>query len=148
MILIGQFDSPFVRRTAIVMHHHNLAYQRRVLSVFTDFEAMLLENPLAKVPALELDDGEKLFDSRMIIDFLEHSVPAGNRLVPEETEQRWRVLRIEAVALGLAEKSYERGIEYARRAPDKVDHDWARERHWRQELRRERAQWPWSRIVL
>ena len=44
MELIGQFDSPFVRRTAVTMNHHGIAFERKVLSVFTDFDELLNEN--------------------------------------------------------------------------------------------------------
>ena len=125
MILIGQFDSPFVRRTAVTMNHYGVPFERKIISVFTDFDEMLEENPLGKVPSLVLDNGEYLFDSRMIIDYVEHLVPAEERLIPVDLEQRKRVLRAEAIALGLAEKSYERGIEYARRQADKIDESWA-----------------------
>ena len=125
MILIGQFDSPFVRRVAVAMNHYGIPFERKILSVFTDFEDMLKENPLAKVPTLELDSGEHIFDSRMILDYVEQLVPEAQRLVPVAPDQRWQVLRIEAVALGLAEKGYERGIEYFRRDPDKVDPQWS-----------------------
>lgn len=93
--------------------------------MFADFDEMLKQNPLGKVPALELDNGEHIFDSRMIIDYVERLVAAGERLIPADPEHRRRVLRVEAIALGLAEKSYERGLEYARRHPDKIDRDWA-----------------------
>jgi glutathione S-transferase len=125
MILIGQFDSPFVRRTAIVLNYHGLAYERRVLSVFADFENVLEENPLGKVPVLQLENGEKIFDSRMIIDYIEQLMPEAARLTPTTLKHRLQVQRLEAVALGLTEKSYERGIEYARRSADKVDAHWA-----------------------
>ena len=125
MILIGQFDSPFVRRTAVTMNYYGIPFERRILSVFTDFDEMLKQNPLGKVPALELDDGEHIFDSRMIIDFVERLVPEEERLIPSDPEARVRVLRVEAISLGLAEKCYERGIEFARRQPDKIDQDWS-----------------------
>jgi len=125
MILVGQFDSPFVRRVAITMNHHGFAFERRIISVFTDFEDILAMNPLGKVPVLVLDNGEKIFDSRMIIDYLERFVPEDKRLVPSNSEHRRQVLRCEAIALGLAEKGYERGIEFARRHRDKIDPVWA-----------------------
>lgn len=125
MILVGQFDSPFVRRTAVTMNHYGIPFERKILSVFSDFDEILNENPLGKVPALVLDNGEHIFDSRMIIDHVERLVPKEERLIPVDPEQRRRVLRAEAISLGLAEKSYERGIEYARRQPDKVDEAWA-----------------------
>jgi len=46
MILVGQYDSPFVRRVAVTMNIYTMPFERRVLSVFTDFEAMLAVNPL------------------------------------------------------------------------------------------------------
>lgn len=121
-ILIGQFDSPFVRRVAVTMNLYALSFERRVVSVFTNFDEMLTLNPLGKVPVLE--NGERLFDSRMIIDYLDHLVPDQSRLVPNSVKHRRHIQRIEAVALGQAEKCYERGIECARRRPDKIDPDW------------------------
>ena len=124
MILVGQFDSPFVRRVAIAMHHYGLPFERRVLSVFRDFDEMLSVNPLGKVPSLILDDGETLFESRAIIDYLEGIAAPDRRLAPADEPDRRRVLRIEAMGIGLAEKVYERGIEYARRSPGTSDPKW------------------------
>lgn len=121
MILIGQYDSPFVRRVAVTLHCYDLPFERRVLSVFTDFDAMLTINPLGKVPVLQLDDGERLFDSRAILDYLDSLVAPDRRLVPSGEPVRRVVLRIDAVATGLAEKLYERGYEFARRDPAKRD---------------------------
>jgi glutathione S-transferase len=121
MILVGQYDSPFVRRVAVTMNLYAMPFERRILSVFTDFEAMLQLNPLGKVPVLQLDNGELLFDSRAILDYLDGLMPPGQRLLPPDEPDRHRVLRIEAVALGLAEKLYERGFEFARRDQTKRD---------------------------
>ena len=107
------------------MNHFGFPFERKVLSVFTDFDELLKENPLGKVPTLVLDNGEQIFDSRMIIDYIQQLVSAEERLIPTALVHRKKYLRVEAVALGLAEKSYERGIEFARRNPDKIDHDWA-----------------------
>ena len=124
MILIGQYDSPFVRRVAIALHHYGLTFERRVLSVFKDFDEMLAINPLGKVPSLVLDDGETLFESRAIIDYLESIAPKAKRLAPVEEPDRRRVLKAEAVGIGLAEKIYERGIERSRRSPGTSDPIW------------------------
>ena len=124
MILIGQYDSPFVRRVAIALHHYGFAFERRVLSVFRDFDDMLAINPLGKVPSLVLDDGETLFESRAIIDYLEGVAADDRRLAPLEEPDRRRVLKVEAVGIGLAEKIYERGIEDARRSPGTSDPEW------------------------
>jgi glutathione S-transferase len=121
MILVGQYDSPFVRRIAVTMNLYAMPFDRRILSVFTDFAAMLAINPLGKVPVLQLDNDERLFDSRAILDYLDGLVPPARCLLPPDEPHRRQVRRIEAVALGLAEKLYERGFEFARRDPAKRD---------------------------
>ena len=57
MILIGQYDSPFVRRTAIAMRLYGLGYEHRPWSTFGDAEKIRPYNPLLRVPTLVLDDG-------------------------------------------------------------------------------------------
>src|SRR5262249_6630912 len=121
MILIGQYDSPFVRRVGVTLHCYDIPFERSVRSVFTDFEDMLTINPLGKVPVLQLDDGERLFDSRAILDYLDSLIAPDRRLAPPNEPARRAVLRIDAVATGLAEKLYERGYEFARRDPTKRD---------------------------
>ncbi|MBL0085177.1 MAG: glutathione S-transferase family protein [Ideonella sp.] len=121
MVLIGQYDSPFVRRVAVALNHYGEPFERRVLSVFRDFDAVLALNPLGKVPILTLDDGESLFDSRFILEYLDGLAAPEKRLVPAAEPARREVLRMEAVAVGLCEKLYERGYEFARRSADKQD---------------------------
>ena len=64
MILIGQYDSPFVRRVAIAFRLYAMAYEHRPWSTFGDAERIAQYNPLRRVPALVLDDGEVLIESR------------------------------------------------------------------------------------
>lgn len=124
MILIGQYDSPFVRRVAIALYHYGVPFERQVLSVFRDFDEMIRLNPLGKVPSLVLDDGETLFDSRTIIEYLDSIAPDSRRLAPVAEPDRRRVLKIETIGIGLAEKTYERGLEFSRRAPGTSDPKW------------------------
>ncbi len=124
VILVGQFDSPFVRRIAVALNHFEVPFERQVLSVFQDFQEMLEINPLAKVPVLILDDGERLYDSRAIFEFLERRVPANRRLTPRDEAAFLRALRVEAMGIGLAEKTYERSIEFSRRRPGYRDPSW------------------------
>lgn len=124
MILVGQYDSPFVRRVAVALNHYGLPFERRVLSVFQDFDTMLTVNPLGKVPSLILAGGEVIYDSRAIVEVLEGLAPADRRLTPSEPARHREMLRIEAVGLGLAEKTYERGIEFSRRSPGTQDPVW------------------------
>ncbi|HET6239597.1 MAG TPA: glutathione S-transferase family protein [Acetobacteraceae bacterium] len=88
-----------------------------MLSTFADFDTMLELGPLGKVPVFVRPDGERLWDSRAILDFLHEQASRERRLLPRHEPARYRVLRAEATALGLAEKTYERLLEFARRAP-------------------------------
>jgi glutathione S-transferase len=123
-VLIGQYDSPFVRRVAVTLHYYGVAFERRVLSTFADFDAMLELSPLGKVPVFMRPDGECLWDSRAILDFLHTRASPERRLLPQEEPARHHILRVESVALGLAEKTYERLLERARRAPGTQDPAW------------------------
>jgi glutathione S-transferase len=121
MILVGQYDSPFVRRVAVTLNLYGIPFVRRPFSVFKDFDAVLALNPLGKVPVLTLDDGENLFDSRAILDYLDSLVEPELRLLPPAEPERHRVLRVEVIAVGLCEKLYELGYEFARREAGKQD---------------------------
>jgi glutathione S-transferase len=58
MILVGQYDSPFVRRVAISLRALGFTYEHDTRSVFADFDAIRRINPLGRIPSLILDDGE------------------------------------------------------------------------------------------
>ncbi len=120
MKLIGQFDSPFVRRVAITLHAYGLPFARQERSVFNDFDAVLAVNPLGRVPALVLEEGTLLCESLIILDYLDHLVEPGKALTPTAGAQRWTVLSHVGVAHGLAEKSVEYRGESVRRPVDKV----------------------------
>ena len=121
MELIGQYDSPFVRRVAITLAHYGLAFSHRQLSVFDDFESLLTENPLGKVPALRLANGELLFDSQMILDYLDETVGPERSLTPASGERRRALLRRVTVAMGMAEKVVALRGERLRRPAEKQD---------------------------
>jgi glutathione S-transferase len=122
-VLVGQFDSPFARRVAVTLHLYGMPFERRALSVFGDFDDVLATNPLGKVPALELAAGEVLFDSQMILDWLDEQAGEHLRLTPARGVDRRRVLRTVAVGLGLAEKSVTLNFERNRRAQALRDPD-------------------------
>ena len=77
MILIGQFDSPFVRRVAIAMRLYGLSFEHKPWSVFGDAEKIAAYNPLMRVPTLVLDNGEVVIESHAILDALDQLAPAG-----------------------------------------------------------------------
>ena len=105
MILIGQFDSPFVRRVAVTLHHYHMPYTRNPLSVFRDVAAMQKINPLLRVPALILETGETLIDSSAIIDHLDEMAGPARALTPAHGPERRKVLQVVVTALGTADKA-------------------------------------------
>lgn len=103
MILIGQYDSPFVRRVAIALTIYGLSYEHRPWSVFSDADKVRAFNPLVRVPTLVLDDGLALLDSASILDHLDGLVGPERALLPKEGRQRSEALRIVALATGLSD---------------------------------------------
>src|ERR1700689_423412 len=105
LVLYGRYASPFVRRVAVTLQLYGEDYQHVPLMPFGPDKAQLAKfNPIARVPALRLDDGERLIDSTVILDYLD-SLAAGDRpLPPAAGPARRRVMTLLAVALGSAEK--------------------------------------------
>ncbi len=104
MILIGQYDSSYVRRVGIALTLYGLPFEHRPLSAFGDADLVRSLNPLGRVPTLILDDGEAMADSHMILDYLDGLVPEAQALVPRSGEARRRVLKIAALATGFADR--------------------------------------------
>ncbi|NJR80309.1 glutathione S-transferase family protein [Sphingomonas corticis] len=113
MILIGQYDSPFVRRVAVAMRILDLDYEHRPWSTFSDVDALAAYNPLRRVPTLVLDDGEVLVDSAAILDHLDE-IEGDGALIPPKGSGRRAVLRLAALAMGTCDKMvsmvYERAL--------------------------------------
>jgi glutathione S-transferase len=105
MILIGQFDSPFVRRVAITMRLYGIAFEHRPWSTFDDAGRIAAFNPLRRVPTLALDDGEALVDSVTILDYLDEIVGPAKAMIAGSGPTRRQVARVVALATGLADKS-------------------------------------------
>lgn len=105
MILVGQFDSPFVRRVAVTLHHYGMPFTRNTMSVISDAAEMARINPLGRVPSLVLDNGEVLIDSNAIADHLEEVAGDKGNLIPSAGEERRRVLRLVAASCGVVDKA-------------------------------------------
>lgn len=126
MLLIGQFDSPFVRRVAIALHHYGLPFEHRPWSVFAQANEIARYNPLRRVPVLVKGDGEALVESACILDALDDLIDDDLRLIPRSGPERRAVLRVCAFAMGLADKAvsllYERVLrKEERRSPAWID---------------------------
>ena len=116
MILIGQFDSPFVRRVGIALKLYGLDYEHRPWSTFRDADKIVAFNPLRRVPTLVLDDGEVVIESAVILDYLDERVGAQTALMADSGPARRRALRTCALATGLSDKAvsliYERLLHH------------------------------------
>ena len=118
MFLIGQYDSPFVRRVAIALRLYGIAYDHKPWSTFGDAVAIAPYNPLRRVPTLVLDSGEALIESAMILDYLDDTVGPEKAMLPSKGAERRMQLRICALAMGLGDKGvsllYERVLRKER----------------------------------
>jgi glutathione S-transferase len=100
MKLIGSNTSPFVRKVRIVMAEKKIDYQYELDDVFSPDSTISRSNPLGKVPCLIMDDGGAVFDSRVIVEYLDSLTPV-HRLVPPNGRSRVEVKTWEALADGL-----------------------------------------------
>ncbi|MES3013418.1 MAG: glutathione S-transferase N-terminal domain-containing protein [Pseudomonadota bacterium] len=99
MKLIGSLTSPYVRKVRIVMAEKKLDYQHELEDVWAN-DKIMASNPLGKVPCLVLAGGEALFDSRVIVEYLDTRSPV-SRLIPEGSRERIEVRTWEALADGI-----------------------------------------------
>ena len=105
MILIGQYDSPYVRRVGIALTLYGLPFEHRPWSTFGDVDRIRPYNPLTRVPTLVLDDGDVLIESHCILDYLDGLVPGNRRMFPAAEPARHRAIKVAALGTGLADKT-------------------------------------------
>src|SRR6476660_1753470 len=99
MKLIGSLASPYVRKVRVVMAEKKLDYQFEIEDVWAS-DAILASNPLGKVPCLVMEGGEAVFDSRVIVEYLDTLSPVG-KLIPSQGRERAEVKTWEALSDGL-----------------------------------------------
>jgi glutathione S-transferase len=104
MILIGQYDSPFVRRVGIAMRLYGMAFEHKPWSTFADADKIRPYNPLTRVPTLVTDEGVALVESHAILDYLDGLVGPARALYPPPPN-RALVMRIAAIACHMADKA-------------------------------------------
>ena len=100
MKLIGSATSPYVRKVRIVMAEKKLDYQFVLEDVWAQNSTMSASNPLGKVPCLVMEAGEAIFDSRVIVEYLDTLSPVG-KLIPVQGRERAEVKTWEALADGV-----------------------------------------------
>ena len=124
MILIGMYDSPFVRRVAVSLQLLELKYDHKSWSVGKDQAQIRKLNPLGRVPTQVLEDGEVLTESSAILDYLDDRVGRGRALLPITGATRRRAMKLSALALGAAEKAVLQVYENIFRPADKRHPPW------------------------
>ena len=100
MKLIGSPTSPYVRKVRVVLAEKKLDYRFQTEDVWSEETAINASNPLGKVPCLVMEGGEAVFDSRVIVEYLDTLSPVG-RLIPAQGRERAEVKTWEALADGV-----------------------------------------------
>ena len=103
MKLIGSLTSPYVRKVRVVMAEKKLDFELLLEDVW-ESDAILKSNPLGKVPCLVMEGSEAVFDSRVIVEYLDTLSPVG-KLIPPSGRERTEVRTWEALADGLLDAS-------------------------------------------
>lgn len=123
MKLIGSLTSPFVRKVRIVAMEKHIDLEFAVDVPWVPDTKVPDANPLGKVPVLVMDDGSTLFDSRVIVEYLDTVTPV-SRLIPEGNRQRIAVKRWEALADGIVDAAAMIFLERTKRAPEHQSQEW------------------------
>lgn len=130
MKLIGTLTSPYARKARIVLAEKKIEYDFELDSPWTPESGVPSVNPLGKVPVLVLDDATVLFDSRVIVEYLDNVTP-NNKLMPAPNRERTEVKRWETLADGICDAAVliflekkrparQRSAEWITRQHDKI----------------------------
>jgi glutathione S-transferase len=114
MKLIGSIASPYVRKVRIVMAEKKLDYAFTVEDVWSADTTIMQSNPLGKVPCLVMEDGGAMFDSRVIVEYLDTLTPVG-KLIPPNGRERAEVKCWEALADGVLDAGVSIRLERTQR---------------------------------
>lgn len=128
MKLIGSTTSPYVRKVRIVMAEKKLDYQFALEDVWSADTTIGESNPLGKVPCLVMEDGGAVFDSRVIVEYLDTLTPVG-KLIPASGRERAEVKCWEALADGLADAGLLMRLEETQRESTERSETWVARQH-------------------
>jgi glutathione S-transferase len=123
MKLIGSLASPYVRKVRIVMLEKKIDYSFVLEDVWRDDTAIQESNPLGKVPCLVMEDGGAMFDSRVIVEYLDTLTPVG-KLIPPNGRERAEVKCWEALADGVADAALLARLERTMRPAEQQSEKW------------------------
>lgn len=122
MKLITSLTSPFGRKARVVLLEKKIPFRLQVENPWLPDTTVPTFNPLGKVPVLVLEDGVSVFDSRVIVEYLDHVSPVGH-LIPNEPKSRMMVRGVEALADGVTDAAVLVFME-KKRAPEQQSSDW------------------------
>lgn len=124
MLLLGVNRSPYTRRVAITLTHYRVPFEQRPLSGFDNRADVRGSNPLGRIPALVLDDGETLVDSGAIVDHLDEAFGGDQPTTPRAGAERRAVLRVAALMMGACDKILQAAYERNRKPAEKQHQPW------------------------
>ena len=123
MKLIGSSASPYVRKVRIVMAEKKLDYDFVQENVWAADTTIMHSNPLGKVPCLVMEDGGAMFDSRVIVEYIDTLTPVC-KLIPANSRERAEVKCWEALADGVSDAGILVRLEKSLRPADKQSAEW------------------------
>jgi len=121
--LVGSLTSPYVRKVRIVMAEKRIDCQLEVEDVWSPDSRIQQSNPLGKVPCLIMEDGGAVFDSRVIVEYLDTMTPVA-KLIPGAGRERVEVRTWEALADGLIDAAIATRLEMTQRPPEQQSQKW------------------------
>ena len=121
--LLGSLTSPYVRKVRIVMAEKRIDYQLELEDVWSPDTRILEANPLGKVPCLIMEDGGAVFDSRVIVEYLDGMTPVA-KLIPPSGRERAEVRTWEALADGVSDALILTRLEQTQRPAEQQSHKW------------------------
>ena len=122
MKLVTSLTSPYGRKVRVVLAEKKVSFQLQVENPWLPDSPVPEINPLGKVPVLVLEDGVSVFDSRVIVEYVDHLTPVAH-LIPGEPKSRMMVRGVEALADGVADAAVALLLE-KKRPTDKQSADW------------------------
>ena len=122
MKLVSSLTSPFGRKARIVLLEKKITFQLQIENPWLPDTPVPSFNPLGKVPVLVLEDGVSVFDSRVIVEYLDHLTPVAH-LIPSDPKSRMIVRGVEALADGVTDAAVLVFLE-RKRPPEQQSADW------------------------
>jgi glutathione S-transferase len=123
MKLIGSLASPYVRKVRVVMAEKKLDYDFVLENVWVPETTIMQSNPIGKIPCLVMEDGGAMFDSRVIVEYLDTLTPVG-KLIPSHGRERAEVKCWEALADGVVDAAILVRLERTLRPAEQQSQEW------------------------